>query len=333
MVQIVVILCKNEHVRIHIQTPRNTTLNHPSTHSDNDTDLKHHKSLHFPFTSGSVSKVFVSSFAHPWMRSTESLLVNKGMGRGSSWSSLDVETLESDVSSGKSAGAIAKDRGWPSSSVRQSVAAIKRGDPPPRHVGGCPRRLTPELLDEIREEEHGRISLKIVSNRFTLSRTCSRKAIRLLRLRPLVIRTVPHLQDRHIRDRRKFAEEMLARLALPSGKRISRKISSSRRLNLDVTCFSDHILLVKVCRRDKATSLFGIHHAKKVGRIVTSVHFSATFHDTSLRGLHGHSSPQCCWTHVVEPLQEERRHDHSRSWPVHWPGLFWPRVPSVLHPA
>ena len=150
------------------------------------------------------------------MRSIESLLVNKGMFRGSSWSSLDLETLESDVSSGKSAGAIAKDRGWPSSSVRQLVAAIKRRDPSPRYVGGVERPLTPELLDEIREfieEEHVRISLKIVSNRFTLSRTCSRMAIRCLCLRPLVIRTVPHLEDRHICDRRKFAEEVLARLA------------------------------------------------------------------------------------------------------------------------
>ena len=76
-------------------------------------------------------------------------------------------TLDSDVSSGKSAGSIAKDRGWPRSSVRQRVAAIKRGDTSPRFVGGSPRRLTPELLDEIREfidEEHGRISVKIVSN-------------------------------------------------------------------------------------------------------------------------------------------------------------------------
>ena len=96
------------------------------------------------------------------MRPIESLLINKRMGRGSSWSSLDLETLESAVSSGKSAGAIAKDRGWPSSSVRQRVAAIKRG-PSPRCVGGSPRRLPPELLDEIREfieEEHGRISVK-----------------------------------------------------------------------------------------------------------------------------------------------------------------------------
>ena len=185
------------------------------------------------------------------MRPIEFLLVNKGMGRGSSWSSLDLETLESDVSSGKSASSIAKDRGWPSCSVRQRAAALKRGDPSPRYVGGSPRRLTPELLDEIREfieEEHARISLKIVSNRFTLSRTSSRKAIRLLRLRPLVIRTVPHLQDRHIRDRRKFAEEMLARLALGSGRRISRKISTSRRLDLDVICFSDE----KIFRVDAA---------------------------------------------------------------------------------
>ena len=40
-------------------------------------------------------------------------------------------------------------------------------------------RTMPELLDEIREftvEEHGRISVKIVSIRFTLSRTCIWKA-------------------------------------------------------------------------------------------------------------------------------------------------------------
>ena len=74
-------------------------------------------------------------------------------------------------------------------SYLQRVAAIKRRDPSPRYVGGSPRRLTPELSDEIREfieEEHGRISVKIVSNRFTMCRTNSRKAIRLLRLRPLV---------------------------------------------------------------------------------------------------------------------------------------------------
>ena len=41
------VLCKNGHLRIHTRTPRNTTLHHPSTHSDNDTDPRHIKSLHF----------------------------------------------------------------------------------------------------------------------------------------------------------------------------------------------------------------------------------------------------------------------------------------------
>ena len=71
-----------------------------------------------------------------------------------------------DVSSGKSAGAIAKDRGWPRNSVRQRDAAVDRGDPSPRFVGGIERRLTPELLDEIRkffEEDSGWISVKVVS--------------------------------------------------------------------------------------------------------------------------------------------------------------------------
>ena len=95
------------------------------------------------------------------MRPIESLLVNKGIGRGSSWSSLDLETLESDVSSGKSAGSIAKDSGWPSSSVRQRVAAIKRGDPSPRYVGGGPRRLTPDLLDEMRESKGHPLSASV----------------------------------------------------------------------------------------------------------------------------------------------------------------------------
>ena len=103
------------------------------------------------------------------MRSVDSLSVKKRVV-ASSWTSLDLETLEIDVSPGKSAGAIAKDRGWPNSRVRQRVAAIKRGDPVPRYVGGVERRLTPELVDEIREIiqlESGPISVKIVSNRFT----------------------------------------------------------------------------------------------------------------------------------------------------------------------
>ena len=40
-------LCINGRMRIHTRTPRNTTLHHPSTHSDTNTDQKHHKPLHF----------------------------------------------------------------------------------------------------------------------------------------------------------------------------------------------------------------------------------------------------------------------------------------------
>ena len=91
-----------------------------STHSDNDTDQKHHKSLHFR-THLDQSRNCLYLLSRITVCAIESLLLSKGMGRGSSWSSLDLETLESE-----SADAIAKDRGWPSSRVRQRVAAINQ---------------------------------------------------------------------------------------------------------------------------------------------------------------------------------------------------------------
>ena len=169
-------------MRIHTRTPRNTTLHHPSTHSDNDTDQKHHKSLHFRthldqsrnclYLLSRVSGCALLNLC--W--STKEWVVT-ALGRRWTWRLWRATCRRASrrVPSPRTVG-------WPSSSVRQRVAAIKRGDPSPRYVGGSPRRLTPELLDEIREfieEEHGRISVKIVSNRFTLSRTSSRKAIRL----------------------------------------------------------------------------------------------------------------------------------------------------------
>ena len=160
----------NGHAHIHTRTAKNTKLHHPSIHSDNDTDSKHNTSNQFRTHLDQSRNCFVSSFACLWMRSVDSLLVNKGMGRGSPWSLLDLDALESDVSSGKSA----KDGGWPSSSVRQRVAALKRGDAAPRCVGGAERRLKPEQWDEMREfveEEH----VRSVTIRFTLSRPCSRR--------------------------------------------------------------------------------------------------------------------------------------------------------------
>ena len=262
-------------MRIHTRTPKNTALHHPSTHSDNDTDQKHHKSLHFRTHLGQprnclfcLSRISVCGLLNLCWSIRE-------MGRASSFASLTWRLWRATCRRASRWVPSPKTVGGQASSVRQRVAAIKRGDPSPRYVGGSPRRLTPELLDEtseLIEEEHGRISLKIVSNRFTLSRTCSRKAIRLLRLRPLVIRTVPHLQDRHIRDRRKFAEEMLARLALGSGRRISRKISTSRRLDLDVICFRDE----KIFRSDAVAPGRSFHtfYREEWGDVTTRPSFS-----------------------------------------------------------
>ena len=137
MVQIVGILCKHEHVHIHTRTPRNTTLlHHPSTHSDKT--LTKNTTNHSISVYIWISLATVCFYLSRISACTESLLV---WGRGSSWSTLDLETLESDVSSGKTAGC---DR----QGVRQRVAAIKRGDPSPRYVGGSPRRLTPEHMRE-----------------------------------------------------------------------------------------------------------------------------------------------------------------------------------------
>ena len=152
-------------MRIHTRTPRNTTLHHPSMHSDTDTDQQHHKSLHFRTHLDQSRKCLylltrVSGCAH-----LNLLLVNKGTGRGSSLSSLDLETLESadqhDCRGAQDA-PLAGER-W--SSVR--------------------------LSSWVTSENSSRISVKMVSNRFTLSRTFSR-----------------------------FAEEMLARLALGSGRHL-----------------------------------------------------------------------------------------------------------------
>ena len=123
-------------------------------------------------------------------------------------------------------------------------------------------------------------------------------------------------------DRRKVAEEMLARLAVASGRRISRKIATSRRLDLDVICFSDETIFRVDAVASNATAFFGIHRAKRevcyVGPLLS--HFSRHIPPRSGLPLHGHSSPRCCWTHVVEPLQEEGRLDHGRTWLVHWLG-------------
>ena len=125
---------------------------------------------------------------------------DKRLGR---FSSLPVAVFpESDVSSSESAGATANDREWPGSSDRPRV-----------HLWF---EEFLELLDKV--------SGKTGAVCFTLCRTRSRKSIHCLRFRSLAIRTEPRLTDCHIRDRRKVANEMVARLA-PSYRRRSRGMS------------------------------------------------------------------------------------------------------------
>ena len=153
-------------------------------------------------TTHHISSVHIwTSLACQWMRSVGSchLIGRRGLG------------------SGKSARAIAKDRRWPSKAavfvnlLRQSSEETRR-----RVMSvvlkGVKRQSSWTRCPSSSRRTMGRISMKFVSKRFTLCRAGSRDALRLLRLRPWVIRTVPTLQDRHIRDRPKFAEEMLARL-------------------------------------------------------------------------------------------------------------------------
>ena len=111
MVQTFGILCISGHVRIHTRIPRNTTLHHPSTHCDNDTGPKHIKSLQ------------VRTHLD---QSRNCLFLVSAMSRGSSWSSLDLETLTSGtLASETSAGAITKDCKWPGGSVRHRASGVE----------------------------------------------------------------------------------------------------------------------------------------------------------------------------------------------------------------
>ena len=265
------------------ETPKNTTLHHPSTHSDNDTDQKHKKKLHFR-THLDQSRTCLYLLSRISGCALSNLCWStRGMGRGSSWSSLDLETLESVV---RQVG------GVPSPRTVGGQAAVflnvlrQSSEETRRHVlcRWKPTAFDASALGRDPRIHRGRAwanfsenrvkSLHIVSDQFTKSH-------------PFVAlasvgdpHSAPSAGPVHIRDRRKFAEEVLARLALGSGRRIARKISSSRRPNLDVICFSDEKIFRvdatapgrsfhtfyrgKVVRRNiRDLLLFGIHHAKK----------------------------------------------------------------------
>ena len=153
---------------VHTRTPRNATLHHPSTHSDNDTDQKHHKSLHVRthldqprnclYLLSRISGCALLNFC--W--STKEWVV-AALGCRWTWRLWRATCRRASrrVPSPKTVGGQAAVF---VNVLLQSSEETRRQ----RYVGGSPRRLTPVLLDEIREfieEEHGRISVKIVSNR------------------------------------------------------------------------------------------------------------------------------------------------------------------------
>ena len=124
MVHIVGILCLIGHMRIHTRTPRNTTLHHPSTHSDNDTGQQHHKSLHFRThldqsrkCSYFLSRVSGCALLNLFWSTKEWVVA--ALGRRWTW-----RLWRATCRRASRRGSIAKDRGWPNSSVRQRVAAI-----------------------------------------------------------------------------------------------------------------------------------------------------------------------------------------------------------------
>ena len=114
----------------------------------------------------------------------------------------------------------------------------------------------------MRSENSSRISVKMVSNRFTLSRIFNR-----------------------------FAEEMLASLALGSGRRISStSLASATRKSSELTLWLQVAVFTrfigeKVGRRNNATSPFSGYTMRK-GRVALSrrATFEPLFHDKSLPG-------------------------------------------------
>ena len=307
MSQIVGIWCNHGHVRIHTRRAKSTTLHHPSMHSDNYTDPKHNKSrpfrTHLDQSRNCLYRIFcVSVDALCWF-----FVGQRGSGL---WQLLVVAGLGDSGERrvvGQVAGAIAKDRGWPSSSVRQRVAASKRGDPAPRYVGGVEWRLTPELLDEIRvfiDEECGWNSVNIVSNRFTLSTgspLCAPASVGDPYCAPSWGPSHPWSSQVRRRDAGEVgasigethrAEDFIE--STPESGRVLRqrweKSSKFARL-LQVTGFNTF-------SRWKQGRFHNYDHAKTESSIVTSAHFWSHFAwHLSLRSgppLYGHSSPRGC---------------------------------------
>ena len=119
MYQIVQQFCNNAHLRIHTRTFRNTTLHHPSMHSDNDPDPQTHLVTRPLRTHLGQSRISGCAPLIPCWSTREWVVA--ALGRRWTWRLWRATCRRAS----RLVQSIANGRGWPSSSVRQRVAALK----------------------------------------------------------------------------------------------------------------------------------------------------------------------------------------------------------------
>ena len=262
MPQVAKNLRNNAHLCIHTRTPRNTTLHHPST----STLTTHNKSPQFR------TQLDQSCNCLYHLLSVDTLCgFFVSQQENGSWQLLVVAEL-GDSGEGRVVGQVG--------GCHQQEHWVTKQQCSPTCCGPQARGSNSKLCpwQAALGREHGRMSVRTVAIRFTMSRTCSRK-IRCLRLRPLLIRTVLHLEGCHIRDRRKFAEGWRGwRLHLEGVSRArSQRVdgwiwkwfaSALRKFSKPCTELHDQVTLhspntlVMACanvqRRTNSTSMFGV---------------------------------------------------------------------------
>ena len=272
------ILCNDGHVRIHIRTAKNTTLHHPSMHSDNDTDRKNNKTRQIPYTS------WISlAMLYPLSRVCGCALLNlcwstrewvvAALGRRWTWRHWTATCRWASRRWHRQGPWVAKQRCSSTCSgpqARRSSSTLCRW---------CCKAFDARALGRGPRGHRGETWKSFSEN-------CSNS----LPFDSDLQSTGSPLSARVGDPYRSPSAGPSHPVILPSGRRISEKTATSRRLDLDVICLSDE----KIFKVDAAVPihgffhallgenwadvtmrplLFGIHHTKTGGCIVTSALF------------------------------------------------------------
>ena len=226
MARIVGNLCNTAHLRTHARKPRSTTLHHPFTQSDNEVTkntTNHNNSVYIW-----ISLVTVCIFFRV-------LLVNKGTGRviaglGNSGERRVVGQF----------GRCHRQGPWV---AKQQYASTCGGLQARRSSSKlCRWQATASDTGTLRRDPRGGILADFSedpSKTFHIVSRLQSKGHPLSAHASVGELYRPYLED----HRRRFAAKMLARLARASGRCVSRKVGTSRRLDLDVICFSDEKII------------------------------------------------------------------------------------------